>query len=119
MSKALGTCDQLPLPKSTPSQLLLCVQQQIGKTKEEGRRPHKVGFHGVTGTQSSILSKRGEGPRGGPGSWRVEHCAESQGQPLTAWVGERRGLRSSPPALAQLGCIPTLACVHPSVNPST
>lgn len=33
--------------------------------------------------------EREEGPRGGPGSWRVESCAESQGQPRTA--GRPRG----------------------------
>lgn len=32
-----------PLPKSTPSQLLLYVKQQIGKTKKKARGPTKWG----------------------------------------------------------------------------
>lgn len=63
--------------------------------------------------------EREEGPRGGPGSWRVESCAESQGQPRTA--GRPRGREDTgaarrPPALAQRGCGPTLARVHPAMK---
>ena len=57
-----------------------------------------------------LEQEREEGPLGGPGSWRVEHCMESQGQPLRVWVGGRRGLLSSPPALAQRTTSPPSLC---------
>lgn len=43
MSKVLGTCEQRPLPKSTPSQLLLYGKQQIGKTEKKAGGSTKWG----------------------------------------------------------------------------
>lgn len=83
-----------------------------------------MGFHGVTGTQSNILSKREKrvpGEAQAAGGWSAAGRAkDSQSQPGRPRGWEAAGgLRRSPPALAQRGCSPTLARVHPAVGRST
>lgn len=94
-----------PFP-SHPCQLLLCVQRQIGETGMVGGPTKWGSTESLEDSQVSRVREREEGPLGALGSWRVEPCTESQGQPLRSWVGGHRGLQSSPPALAQR-CIPT------------
>lgn len=75
--------------------------------------PHQVGFHGATGAQSSIPSKKAkpvpeERPRqlaGGALAGKAKDGPLQPG-PLCGW--EAGGLRSSLPALAQCGCTPPL-----------
>ena len=104
MSKALGTCEQ---PPSLTAPLVNCCCM----LNSELARPRRLEApqSGVPQSHWNTVKypeqEREGGPRGGPGSWRVERCTESQGQALTAgtsaWVGGRRGLLCGPPALAQ------------------
>lgn len=83
-----------------------------------------MGFHGVTGTQSSILSKREkrvpEEAQAAGGWSAAQKAKDSQSQPgrPRGWE-DAGGLHCSPPALAQCGCSPTLACAHPAMKLST
>lgn len=95
MSKALGTCEPPPSLRAPPVNCCCMLNSELARP----RRRLEASQSGVPRSHWNTVKypeqEREEGPRGGPGSWRVECCTESQGQPVTAgasaWVGGRRG----------------------------
>lgn len=115
--KCLAHVSSAPSLKAPPVNCCCMVSSKLARPRRRLEAPQSGVPQSHWNTVKYPEQEREEDPRGG--SWRVEHCRESQGQPLTAGLGGRRGLHSSPPALAQRGCIPTLTCVHPYVKLST
>lgn len=108
---------------SIPSQLLLYVKLRIGKTEKKAGGPTKWGS--TESLEHSQISwareRRGSQrrPRQLAGGALLRQPRTATHSRVSSGVGGRRGLHCSPPALAQRRCIPTLACVHPDMKPST
>lgn len=119
MSKALGMCTRpTPLPKRSPSQLLLYVKQGLGKTKKKVGGPTKWGSTESLEHSQVSRAREGRGSQRRPRQLAGGARAESQGQPLAAGLrvgGRTQGAAGSPPSrISSAGCSPTLACAHPA-----